>query len=229
MPLVKRKRTHHVQEIRGERFGRLTVISYIGVHEKCVESIWLCKCDCGKKLWVVASSLKRGNTKSCGCLKADSVRASATVHGDCRPGRQTAEYGIWQAIKQRCGNPNNAGWNGYGGRGIFMCERWKKSYTAFLEDMGRRPSKYHSIDRRDNEKGYEKSNCRWATIIEQSENTRRAKLIEFKGESHTAGGWSRLIGGKRNIVFQRLHSGWTVEEALTTPVTFYMPRVARRS
>jgi len=98
--------------------------------------------------------------------------AKRTKHGEGRTGKQTAEYRIWVTMKQRCSNKKTRGYKNYGGRGITVCERWKESYNNFLEDMGRRPTEKHSIDRINNDGNYEPNNCRWATQKEQYENSR---------------------------------------------------------
>ena len=86
----------------------------------------------------------------------------------------TPEYSAWYNMKRRCYNKNQKDYPRYGGRGIFVCNRWLDSYEAFLEDMGRRPSSRHSIDRIDNDGNYTPSNCRWADITEQNRNSSRS-------------------------------------------------------
>lgn len=91
--------------------------------------------------------------------------------------RQPAEYQIWAAMKQRCGNPANKDYPDYGARGITVCKRWLK-YENFLADMGRRPSTEHSLDRKKNHLGYCKGNCHWVTHTEQTRNARSNILVE---------------------------------------------------
>ena len=96
-------------------------------------------------------------------------------HGCNTSGGRTPEYRAWESMVQRCTNPKHAKWKTYGGRGIAVCDRWR-SFAAFLEDMGLRPSTEHSLDRKDNDRGYEPGNCRWATRKEQMRNRTVSKL-----------------------------------------------------
>lgn len=98
--------------------------------------------------------------------------------GECVSKRRSKEYRAWAHIKGRCTNPNDAGFHNYGGRGIKMCEEWAASYEAFLREVGRAPSPEHTLDRIDNERGYEPGNVRWATKAEQSRNTRRTIIVD---------------------------------------------------
>lgn len=127
------------------------------------------------------------------------------------------EYKAWGTMVQRCTNPNNRAWIHYGGRGITICERWR-TFSNFIEDMGRRPSPKHSIDRIDNSRGYEPANCRWANRREQSTNRRNNVIFEFRGEKRTITEWAELHGINRRTLDARLQEyGWTIEEALTLP------------
>ncbi len=117
---------------------------------------------------------------------------------------------------ERCRNPNNRGFYSYGARGIKVCDRWKR-FENFYEDMGD-PPRGLSIDRIDNDKGYCKENCRWATNQEQALNTSRNRIFEFNGGAMTASEWAIKIGINRQSLWSRINSGWSVERALTTKV-----------
>lgn len=135
-------------------------------------------------------------------------------HGACG----TREYKSWDAMKQRCLNPNDKDFKDYGGRGIVICERWLESFQNFLDDMGERPIK-STLGRKDNDKMYCKSNCEWESYDLQNNNRRNVKKIEFRGQSKTLRSWSQEMNINRDTLFKRIYRDhWTVEEALTTPV-----------
>src|SRR5919106_2312632 len=98
-------------------------------------------------------------------------------HGEARP--RTPEYHSWLGMIRRCTNSKATGFKHWGGRGISVCDRWRNSYLAFLEDMGRRPSPEHSLDRINNNGNYEPGNCRWATSSEQRFNSRKRAPAEM--------------------------------------------------
>ena len=163
--------------IIGLRFARLTVLSVVDVRQG--NSRFLCRCDCGNERIVLGCNLKKGNSKSCGCLHDEVLRNQkfALKHGDWR----APEYRSWQTMKSRCNNPNATGYKNWGGRGIKVCERWN-DYANFLADMGRRPSLRHTLDRWPDKDGpYSPINCRWATWEEQAAS-RRPMTINRLGQ-----------------------------------------------
>lgn len=159
-----------IKDMTGQRFGRLTVKSLIPREGKKRRK-WLCICDCGNERKVIRESLVTGYTSSCGCYSREKRIEALTTHGKA----ETDEYGIWAGIKTRCFNNKTRAYPYYGGRGITMCEDWRNDFSTFLRDMGKRPSKEHSVERRDVDGNYEPSNCYWATWDEQARNRRTRK------------------------------------------------------
>ena len=158
----------------GQRFNRYAIVGYAGVSSNG-KTQWLCRCDCGNERIVVGSNLSNGHIKSCGCLKAEVAKARMTTHGHHPTGKQTPEYTTWCNIKIRCYNTEADNYAYYGGRGIRVCDRWLNSFENFLSDMGERPSRKHTIDRKNNDGNYEPNNCRWITMLEQCANRRKRR------------------------------------------------------
>lgn len=132
-----------------------------------------------------------------------------TTHGMSN----TTEYKTWERIKKRCYNKNVYNYCDYGGRGILMCDEWKNSFEVFYKDMGDRPEGT-SIDRIDNDKGYSKENCRWATNEEQCNNRRSNINITYKGETQTLAQWCRELNLEYQTVKARIQeSGMTPDDA----------------
>lgn len=176
----------------GQHFGRLLVKAK-HPEKKQQHVQWVCFCDperggCGKTAIVTTGNLRRG-TQSCGCLIREAIRKAKVTHGLTK----TTEYRIWRGIVQRCCNPNHDHYDKYGGRGITICNEWRDNFMEFLADMGPRPSADHTIDRKDNDKGYYKDNCRWATLIEQNNNKTNNCRYLFDGEIKTLTEWCREL------------------------------------
>jgi len=125
-------------------------------------------------------------------------------------------YGTWGNIKQRCLNPNNGHYAHYGGRGITICERWKNSFKNFLEDMGEKPDSNYSIERINNDKGYSRENCKWATTKEQLFNRTNTLRYLYKGKNLTLKDWSKETGIKYQTLLRRSYSNWPIDMLLTT-------------
>lgn len=146
----------------------------------------------------------------------DTARAIAV--GEKHGGHGSRTYGSWAKMIARCHNPQTPEYKWYGARGIVVCDRWRHSFSAFRADVGERPSRAHSIDRIDNDRGYEPGNCRWATRAEQSRNTSRNRFYEWRGERLTLTDWSAKLGISPTTLFGRLREGWTLERAFTEPL-----------
>ena len=132
----------------------------------------------------------------------------------------TRLYRIWLNIKNRCSNPKSDRFKDYGGRGINVCEEWKKDFKSFHDwSISNGYDDDLTIDRIDNDGNYEPSNCRWVTAMEQANNSRKCHVIEFNGESHNMTEWSKILGIPRYVLSNRINTyGWDIERAFTTKV-----------
>lgn len=200
-------------DLANKRFGRLTVKRRFDV--KHGNTRWQCVCDCGKETVVKGYSLTSGHSKSCGCLNRELSQKANRKHGQTKSNhtKATREYSTWCGVIQRCTNPNNPFFEYYGGRGITVCERWR-DFSAFYADMGNRPDGT-SIDRIDNNKGYEPGNCRWVDKVAQQNNLRSNRKIEFNGKTQSVSMWARELGIKVGCLRTRISRGWDPQEALS--------------
>lgn len=131
---------------------------------------------------------------------------------------ESAEYQSWKAMKKRCLDRNHRSFADYGGRGITICARWISNFAAFLSDMGARPSRRHTLERRDTNGNYEPGNCRWATKTEQQRNMRNNVRLTFQGLSLCISEWVEKTGIAYQTIRGRLRRGWSIAKTLTTPV-----------
>jgi len=194
----------------GQRFGRLVVVKLAAprIHPNGQKATrWLCHCDCGQETVAAAGNLTAGHTQSCGCLAREVNRAARLTHGRSN----TPEYRIWRGMLNRGRNPKVASYALYGGRGVAVVERWH-SFSAFLADMGTRPTPRHSLDRIDNDRDYSPENCRWATPEQQARNTRRNTWVTFQGERMTLADAAERSGITQSVVTARRKRGWPEQD-----------------
>jgi hypothetical protein len=210
-------------DISGRRFGRLVALETAG--KRWGRFLWLCRCDCGVESVFDGNHLRRGMSKSCGCLMRETSRALKFVHG----GTGSQEHAIWRGMINRCENPNVRGYPGYGGRGIRVCARWRADFTAFLSDLGPRPSRQHSLERLNPDGNYEPGNVVWSTALAQANNKRNTRFVEYNGERMSLCDAVRLAGSvvHYEAAWVRIRSGWSVERAVETPRLHVSPNARR--
>lgn len=200
-----------LNDISGKRFARFAVLCR-APNSRRGKTMWECRCDCGQVRIVEGYNLKHGNTRSCGCLSVE--RPNSYKHGHAPSSGVSPEYRSWSHMVDRCTNPGANDFARYGGRGITVCEPWANSFDAFIRDMGHRPSPAHSLDRVDNSRGYEPSNCRWATQIEQARNKRNNIWIEFRNERRMLLDWAERLSLRPTLIRDRIYRGITDPERL---------------
>lgn len=197
-----------VNDLRGKTFGRLTVLCR-ATNTGRGRARWECSCTCGTFKTVVGTDLTNGHTKSCGCWRKDMPAEKFRTHGL----RQSDEYRIWSHMKSRCSNPNTPYFDRYGGRGITVCERWQ-DFENFYRDMGPRPGPEYSIERLDNDQGYDPFNCVWSLPADQARNRSTVRLFTHSGITDTMTGWAQRTGIPYLKLRRRLADGWTFERAI---------------
>lgn len=191
-------------DITGQRFGRLVAIKDAGT-TAAGKAEWSCLCDCGTTKVVRGDSLRRGATRSCGSHTPRN--RTHGMHG-------TRIYRIWLGMVRRCSSPKATQWPNYGGRGIKVCERWRK-FEGFYADMGPAYRDGLTIDRIDPDGNYEPGNCAWATDAQQRRGQRRNVRLTWRDHTLVAADWARMLGVRRNLLYSRLAAGWPIEKALT--------------
>lgn len=200
------------EDLTGQKFGRLSVAGFYA--REGGKRLWSCNCDCGTACVIVPTGkLKEGLKLSCGCLQREVASKRLRTHGQSR----TPEHRAWNGMRARCLNPSASGYADYGGRGIVVCERWLTSFEAFFDDMGRKPSARHSLERIDVNGNYEPGNCCWATRKEQARNTRTTKWLSVDGVVASLAEHCEKRGLRYGTVLWRLRAGMSPEMALSVP------------
>lgn len=201
----------------GNIYGRLTVIKR--VESRMIGAHWLCQCECGNTKIVKGSNLRTGDIQSCGCWNSERASKAAkennTTHGLSKHGL----YQIWHGMKKRCLCKTDPGYRNYGGRGIAICDEWMNDVQAFIQwaiSSGYR--KGLTIDRKDNNGSYSPENCRWATIKQQSRNTRNTIMVTYKGMIMSFPDFVDMFACVTyNAARQRFRNGWSLERIANTP------------
>ena len=201
-----RKQRANLIDLTNKKYGRLTVVGYSGI-DKHQKRRWDCICSCGNKTNVATTPLLLGKVQSCGCLKIELK----IKHGDS----DSLEYFAWRSMRNRCTSSTNPFYDKYGGRGIKICERWS-DYNNFLFDMGRKPTKLHSLERIDNDGDYTPENCKWATKSEQTRNRRITIKIKHDGKEMLIQEWAKELGFPYSTLYMRLRNGWSIDRAFNT-------------
>lgn len=204
-----------IDNLIGKKFNRLLVISDSGKRKKPKGGvIWECLCDCGKIVYSPGWELKNNKSLSCGCYHKEIMSNLKTQLIDGRT--YTSTYRIYLSIKSRCYNPKNNVFKDYGARGINMSIDWLNDFANFYKDMGEKPEGM-TIERINNELGYSKENCKWASRKEQANNRRSNVLIELDGKTLNMKQWSEIYGISNKTIHKRIKDGWSYVDAIKTP------------
>ncbi len=213
-------------QLAGQRFGRLQVIEK--AYNKNRNTYWKCVCDCGNVVVKRGVSLKRGETKSCGCYNRDLTIARNKSWAYKMP-QDKRLYGIYYGMRTRCYNKTDSSYRSYGARGITVCDEWLEDFYAFQDwafSNGYREDL--SIDRIDNNGNYSPENCRWADNKTQANNRRTTHFLTIDGETHSASQWARMVGVDRSVIYGRLKHGWSDKDAVFTPLMTQFSSTKRR-
>lgn len=202
-------------DIIGMNFHRWLVLSR-AENDPVGKAQFLCRCECGTEKVLHGILLRRGVSKSCGCLKLEMLSKRQKTHGHTANKTMSPTYHSWAGMIARCTNPKHIAYKTYGAVGVTVCERWL-TFSNFLEDMGEKPPRM-SIDRIDVHGNYEPCNCRWATAQEQARNKTNNAMLTANGETRCMQEWAELLGVHPGTIAHRIRSGWSHEDAINKPV-----------
>ena len=197
------------------KFNYLTAIKRADYPSKSKEQFWLFRCDCGNEKILSKSKVKTGHTKSCGCMMPKLCSDANKKHG-ATIGGFTKEYSTWCGMRQRCYYKKSNHYYRYGGRGIKVCDRWLESFDNFLEDIGKIPKGY-SLERIDNNGNYCPDNCTLIPLNMQKRNTSKSFILTYKCITDSLINLCEKFDKKYSFVYQRIHQGWSIEEAFELP------------
>jgi len=217
-------------DLTQQKFNRLKVIKF-SHNNKFSDKMWECICDCGNIVFASTNSLRRNNTKSCGCLQKEKAaitgKALLSTHGLSKDsdGKKTRLFQIWMGMKTRCYNLNVVEYPRYGGKGIIICDEWQNFETFHNWAFTNGYQENLSIDRVNTNGNYEPSNCRWVTDKVQCRNRTTSRFIEFNGQQKTLAEWAEINSMSTNCLFERLKRGWGIEKSLTTKIQVKVKRI----
>lgn len=200
----------------GFRVGTLVVIDHVVSNGR---GGYLVECDCGVTK-IVRQKVNLLRSKSCGCKTSDLISASRATHGMTN----TPTFRSWSSMRDRCLRESHKSFEYY--KDVEICERWVNSFENFLSDMGERP-RGKTLDRIDNEAGYNPSNCRWATPKTQARNRSSNVLVTYQGKTRTLVEWSEITGISQDTLGRRLQRGWSEDRVIAEPIRPMRKRVAR--
>lgn len=176
--------------------------------------MYLCQCQCGVQKIIGSRYLRDGRSRSCGCLQVEQISKRSTTHGGTKNNKISSEYVAWRNMKARCYRPEVKEYKNYGGRGIKICNRWLLSFESFYQDMGKKPTSKHSIDRIDVNGNYEPKNCRWATRKEQSRGLRKNVWFIVNGVPVIQKELSKMVGVSEPTIMKKLKDGMPKESVV---------------
>lgn len=191
------------------KYEQLTYLEDAGKN-KHGQPLWRLACDCGTECVKIASAVRTGKTKSCGCRRHAGL--GNRKHGK----RRSKEYTAWCNMHLRCYNEKNPHYKNYGGRGIFVADRWH-DFPAFYEDVGDAPGLNYTLDRIDNNLGYGPGNIRWARREVQSRNKRDNIWVQIGDETKCLYDWCDVYGIAAASVYRRMNNGEDIVSAITRP------------
>lgn len=195
---------NQLKNLVGRQFGELIVLKRNPVNSKSGNARWDCKCSCGNIATVIGSKLRNGTTKSCGCARKSKIAQGFS---------KTRIYIIWSLMKKRCYRNENENFKHYGGRGIEVCDEWKKDFIAFRSwALSNGYADNLSIDRIDVNGNYEPKNCRWVDTKTQANNRRNNRIIIYLNNEYTVSEFADFLKVSYWTVRNQLKLGWPIEK-----------------